>query len=162
MWLRLALRLFVTLFILSACSPTDRQAADKLNSLSYAYHYCSLDSTECYAQQVLRMSTLCADGKAEALNNLAFVRIAQMRYEEAEQLLNQIPDITDNQIELLVSYIQQMRLCQRRSYNRAFYDFRELANNALRRINEERAALDERQLARIVYAESEMAIVTST
>ena len=162
MWLRHALRLLAPLFILSACSPTDRQAADKLNSHSYAYHYCSLDSTEHYAQQALSMSAKCADGKAEALNNLAFVRIAQMRYEEAEQLLNQIPDITNNQIELLVSYIQQMRLCQRRSHNRDFYDYRELANNALRRINEERSTLDERQLARIVYAESEMAIVTST
>ena len=162
MWLRLALRLLAPLFILSACSPTDRQAADKLNSLSYAYHYSSLDSTEHYAQQSLRMSSYYDDGKAEALNNLAFVRIAQMRYEEAEQLLNQIPDITDNQIELLVSYIQQMRLCQRRSHNRDFYDYRELANNALRRINEERSTLDDRQLARIVYAESEMAIVTST
>lgn len=149
-------------FFLLSCSPTDRQTADKLNSLSYAYHYCSLDSTEYYAQQVLSKASSFADGKAEALNNLAFVRIAQMRYEEAEQLLNQIPDITDNQIELLVSYIQQMRLCQRRSHNRDFYDYRELANNALRRINEERSTLDERQLARIVYAESEMAIVTST
>ena len=162
MWLRLALRLLAPLFLLSACSPTDRQAADKLNSLSYAYHYCSLDSTEHYAQQALRMSASYDDGKAEALNNLAFVCIAQMRYEEAEQLLNEIPDITDNQIELLVSYIQQMRLCQRRSHNRDFYDYRELANNALRRINEDRATLDERQTARIVYAESEMAIVTST
>jgi signal transduction histidine kinase len=152
----------VGFFLFLSCSPADRQAADRLNSLSYAYHYSSLDSTEHYAQQVMRMSALCADGKAEALNNLAFVRIAQMRYEEAEQLLSQIPDITDNQIELLVSYIQQMRLCQRRSHNRDFYDYRELANNALRRINEERATLDERQLARIVYAESEMAIVTST
>ena len=162
MWLRHALRLLAPLFILSACSPTDRQAADKLNSLSYAYHYSSLDSTEHNAQKALDASANYADGKAEALNNLAFVRIAQMRYEEAEQLLNQIPDITNNQIELLVSYIQQMRLCQRRSHNRDFYDYRELANNALRRINEERSTLDERQLARIVYAESEMAIVTST
>ncbi|MBO4464618.1 MAG: DUF5112 domain-containing protein [Prevotella sp.] len=162
MWLRHALRLLAPLFILSACSPTDRQAADKLNSLSYAYHYSSLDSTEHNAQKALEASANYADGKAEALNNLAFVRIAQMRYEEAEQLLNQIPDITNNQIELLVSYIQQMRLCQRRSHNRDFYDYRELANNALRRINEERSTLDERQLARIVYAESEMAIVTST
>ena len=151
-----------SLFIFLSCSPKDRQAADKQNSLSYAYHYSSLDSTEHYAQQALRMSSHYDDGKAEALNNLAFVRIAQMRYEEAELLLNQIPDITDNQIELLVSYIQQMRLCQRRSHNRDFYDYRELANNALRRINEERATLNERQLARIVYAESEMAIVTST
>jgi predicted RNA-binding Zn-ribbon protein involved in translation (DUF1610 family) len=138
MWLRHALNLLSVFLILSACSPTDRQAADKLNSLSYAYHYSSLDSTEYYAQQVLRLPALCNDGKAEALNHLAFVRIAQMRYEEAEQLLNQIPDITDNQLELLVCYVQQMRLCQRRSHNREFYDFRERAISCMKRIGEER------------------------
>ena len=79
-----------------------------------------------------------ADGQAEALNNLAFVCIARMHYDEAKQLLDPIPTLTDNQLELLVGYIQQMRLCQRQSRNREFYDYRELAMNALSRINEER------------------------
>ena len=135
---------------------------DKLNSLSYAYHYRSLDSTEYYARQAQLESEAYADGHAEALNNLAFVRIAQMRYEEARLLLNQIPHTTDNQLELLIGYIQQMRLCQRMSDNRAFYDYREQALRAQRRIDEERATLDERQLQRLIYAESELAIVTST
>ena len=162
MWLRHALKLLGILVFFSACSPADRQTADKLNSFSYAYHYSSLDSTEYYAQQAFSVSAHDADGRAEALNNLAFVRIAQMRYDEAAQLLQQIPVLTGNQIELLVSYIQQMRLCQRTSRNRAFYDYRELALSALRRIDEERDALNERQKARLTYAESEMAIVTST
>ncbi len=163
MLLRLAAKAVVALLLFSACSPfSDREAADKLNSLSYACHYRSLDSTERYARQALEAAPDYVDGQAEALNNLAFVRIAQMRYEEARQLLERIPRITNNQIELLISDIQQMRLCQRRSQNRAFYDYRGHALRALRRIEEERQQLDERQRQRLVYAESELAIVTST
>ncbi len=149
-------------FIFFSCSPADRSQADKLNNLSYAYHYRSLDSTEHYATAALRVAEGYSDGRAEALNNLAFVSIARMQYDVARHLLDDIPHITGNQIELLVSYIQQMRLCQRMSQNRLFYDYREQAMTALRRIDEDRAILDQRQLARLVYAESELAIVTST
>ncbi len=149
-------------FFFSSCSPVDRQAADKLNDLSYAYHYRSLDSTEVYARQAMGLPSCDDDARAEALNNLAFVCIARMQYEEARQMLDLIPQTTDNQLELLISYIQQMRLCQRMSSNRAFYDYREQAMRALRRIQEERSTLNDRQLQRLIYAESELAIVTST
>lgn len=162
MWLRHALRLSLILFIFSACSPSDRQVVDKLNSLSYAYHYRNIDSTEAYARQAFQMSEDYDDGRAEALNNLAFADIMRMNYAEAQQRLGQIVETTDNQLELLVGYIQQMRLCQRMSRNRDFYDYREHAMRALQRINEERSLLDERQRQRLLYAESEMAIVNST
>ena len=162
MWLRHALKSLILLLILSACSPRDRQAVDKLNSLSYAYHYRNLDSTEVYAQRAYDLSNKYDAGRAEALNNLAFVHIARMRYDEASKLLDKVPQTTDNQLELLVGYIQQMRLCQRRSHNREFYDYREQALHALQRIDEERASLSERELQRLRYAESELAIVTST
>ena len=162
MWLRHALRLLLAISIFSACSPHDRQAVDKLNISSYAYHYRSLDSTEYYAQQAYRLSESYADGRAEALNNLAFVRIIRMQYQEALRLLDTIPEVTDNQVELLVSYVQQMRLCQRMSRNRAFYDSREQALRALQRIDLERDQLSDHLQQRLLYAESEMAIVTST
>ena len=54
MWLRLALNSLAALLLFSACSSPDRQAVDKLNSLSYAYHYRNLDSTEYYARQGLQ------------------------------------------------------------------------------------------------------------
>ena len=162
MWLRLALNCCAAIVFLSACSPADRQTADKLNDFSYACHYRNLDSAEHHARQAYQRSSAYVDGRAEALNNLAFVCIARMQYEEARRLLNEVEQTTDNQLELLVSFIQQMRLCQRTSSNRAFYDYREQAQRALRRIEEERATLDERQRRRLVYAESELAIVTST
>ena len=102
------------------------------------------------------------DGRAEALNNLAFVSMVRMDYQQAEQQLQEAIHMTDSQIEQLVGEIGYMRLCQRRSDNRAFYEHRELAQQHLNRINEERSTLSERLQQRMIYAESEMAIVNST
>ena len=154
--------LFLFFLFLCSCSYSDRQDVDRLNSLSYAYHYRNIDSTEHYAQQAYDLSEHYDKGRAEALNHLAFVNIVRMQYDEAEKRLNNIPEITDNQVECLVSYVQQMRLCQRRSNNREFYEYRELADGALRRINEERDLLSERDQGVLRYAETEYAIVNST
>ena len=162
MWLRLALKTLLTLVIFSACSSPDRQVVDKLNSLSYACHYRDIDSTEIYAQQAYDAAEGYAAGRAEALNNMAFVSMVRMHYDQAEQQLDEALSITDNQIELYVAEIQHMRLCQRRSNNRAFYEHRERAQNHLQRIREEREELPARLQQRMVYAESEMAIVNST
>ena len=169
-WLQSILGLFLWpglvlgLLLFTACSPSDEAAADKLNSLSYASHYRNIDSTEVYAYQALESAVASKndDARAEALNNLAFAAIVRMNYERADSLLAQTAMLTDNQLELLVCYVQQMRLCQRRSNNRAFYEYREKASDALKRVNEEREGLSPRQLYRLVYAESEMGIVTST
>ena len=160
MWLRLALSTAI-LIILSACSPSDKAEVDKLNSLSYAFHYRDIDSTEYYAQRAYELSSF-DDGRAEALNNLAFVSLVRMDYNKAEQQLNEALSLTDNQIELLIAEVQQMRLCQRRSNNRAFYEHREQAQSHLTRIREERGELSERLQERLIYAESEMAVVNST
>ena len=127
---------------------------DRLNALSYAYHYRNIDSVEYYASA--------AKGTAEGLNNLAFVKMVRMDYKAAEDYLNQIPEMTDNQLELLVCYVQQMRLCQRRSRNKDFHDFRERAVTCMKRIDEERNQLDTRQQQRLRYAETEFGIVNST
>ena len=143
---------------LFSCSPrSEGQAVDRLNDAAYAYHYRNLDSAEHYARRALALDA----ANAEALNNLAFVSIIRMDYGLAQRQLDSVPALTDNQLELLVAYVQQMRLCQRQSRNRDFYDYREHAANALKRINEERGLLNDRQLARLLYAESELYIVTS-
>ena len=139
---------------------------DKLNVVSYAYHYRSLDSTEHYARKALALlaeqDNRYHSGHAEALNNLAFVSMARMNYDVAQRQLDSVPMVTDNQLELLVADIQQMRLCQRRSRNREFYDYRERAYRELRRIEEERQRLSARQQRRLLYAASELSIVEST
>ena len=164
MWLRHALKLIIPILLLSACSPSDRQAVDKLNSLSYAYHFRQVDSAAHYAQQAFNLANRegYVDGKAEALNHLAFVDMVKMHYADARLRLDSVLLFTDNQLERFVAYVQQMRLCQRQSLNREFYDCREQAQRALQRIDEERHYLSERQLKRLLYAETEFAIVNST
>lgn len=149
------------LLLFSACSSSDRHTVDRLNSQSYAFHYRNIDSTEYYAREALKQSGSYADGKAEAYNNLAFVSIARMNYQQADSLLDNAISLTNNQVELLVAEVQRMRLCQRRSSNREFYEHRERATTHLKRINEERDILSERLQRRLAYAESELAIVNS-
>ena len=152
----------ISTIILSACSRTDRQAVDKLNEQSYAYHYRNIDSTESYARRAAKLAEGYHAGRAEALNNLAFVHIVRMEYDEAERLLNEVVETTNHQVQQLIAYVQQMRLCQRRSRNREFHDYRELADKTIRRINEERASLPEHDQRCLLYAETEYAIVNST
>ena len=152
----------ISTIILSACSRTDRQAVDKLNEQSYAYHYRNIDSTESYARRAAKLAEVYHAGRAEALNNLAFVHIVRMEYDEAERLLNEVVETTNHQVQQLIAYVQQMRLCQRRSRNREFHDYRELADKTIRRINEERASLSEHDQRCLLYAETEYAIVNST
>jgi len=145
-----------------ACSDTGNRAeVDRLNEVSYSYHYRNLDSTRAYAKRALELSQNYDDGRAEALNNLAFVEIARMNYSRAFTILTSIPEQTDNQIEQLVSDVQLMRLCQRRSENKNFYHYLQHAQDCLKRIHEDEGLLDERQRARLIYARSEFAIVYS-
>ena len=154
--------LILITILISACSHPDRQAVDKLNSKAYAYHYRNIDSTEIIAKGAYQLADNYPAGKAEALNNMAFVNIVRMRYVDAEKQLNEAVETTDNQIQQLISYVLQMRLCQRRSSNREFHEYREMANRTLSRINEERGQLTERDLRQMLYAETEYAIVNST
>ena len=127
-----------------------------MNDISYSFHYRNLDSTKYYANKALKLSKDYDNGYAEALNNLAFVSIVKMNYDNAYKLLNAVLKATDNQFELLVADIQFMRLCQRQSRNKDFYIYRESALHRLHRIKEEQSGLTSRQLKRLTYAKSQL------
>lgn len=152
--------LSVALF--SACTPPHAEDVDKLNEISYSYHYRNLDSTTVYAKRALAAAEGYEAGQAEALNNLAFVSILKMDYQYANKLLDSISLVTDNQVELLVADVQRMRLCQRQSQNKDFYNYRESAVRRMHRIQEEPEPLNAHLQRRMVYATSEFQIVTST
>ena len=154
--------MMVVLFFFSACSPSHKKRVDELNSLSYAYHYRSLDSTKVWAQQALRLSDDYSAGYAEACNNLAFVAMAKMNYKEARKWLDLVDEKSNNQLELLIADVQRMRICQRESHNKDFYTYRERAMARLRRIGEEAQNLPSRERRRATYAQSEFNIVDAT
>lgn len=152
----------MSLFFFSACSSEGYEEVDKLNYKSYAFHYRNLDSTKVYATKALGLSGDYTDGKAEAFNNLAFVCIARMEYEKAFDYLDSVYMCTDNQLELLIADVQNMRLCQRQSKNKEFYDYNERATQRLKRIEEETSFLSDHLKGRLIYGKSEYAIVRST
>lgn len=150
------------MMLFGACSGhKNHEYADNLNTVSYEYHYRNLDSTLAYAQRAYDISDDYGDGRAEALNNMAFVYIAKMEYDKAANLLESVLESTDNQIEQLIADVQFMRLCQRRSENKNFYTYSQRASTRIERINEEQHTLTAHQSQRFVYAKSEYAIVSS-
>ena len=112
--------LVVATLFLSACSPANKARVDELNEQSYAYHYRNLDSTKVLAERALKLSEDYSSGRAEAYNNLAFVCIAKMDYKGAKGWLRKVEEESDNQIELAIADVQNMRLCQRESHNKDF------------------------------------------
>lgn len=152
----------VAMLLFSACSPSHKDEVDRLNSSSYAFHYRNLDSTKVLAERALLLSDNYSAGYAEACNNLAFVAIAKMNYKQAKTWLERVEQHSDNQIELLIADIQNMRLCQREARNKDFYNYREKAMHLLRRVGEEAASLPRREYLRAIYAKSEFNIVAAT
>lgn len=153
---------FFLICITTACSKeTNRAEINRLNDSAYSYHYRNLDSTFFYASKAFSLSSSYPDGRAEALNNLAFVHIAKMNYVKAEALLKEVLNRTDNQLELLVADVQLMRLSQRKSDNKNFYHYTQQAEGCMKRLLEDKSLLDVRQQRRLVYAQSEYYIVFS-
>ena len=154
--------LLLMLLLVSACSRVNVRRVDSCNERAYDFHYIDLDSTLFFADMAARGAAHYDGGHAEALNNKAFVSIARMQYDLAEQQLDSVNAVTDNQVELLIADIQRMRLCQRQSRNKDFYTFRGSALARMKRISEEEQTLNEHQHRRMIYAKSEFDIVTST
>lgn len=147
---------------LAACTQSGKSdAADRLNETAYQWRYRNLDSTMVYADRAYKLAAD-GDGQAEALNTKAFVETAKMQYDTAKATLSTVYDETDNQIELLIADIQNMRLCQRRSANKDFYTYWQKARARLSRIRKEADGLNRHNRQRLAYAESEYGIVAST
>ena len=155
--------IMIAAIMFAACShlSSDNTRVSEYNDLSYDFHYKDLDSAMYYAQKAERETDDYNRGLAEALNNRAFVYIQRMHYDSAKACLDLIERHTDNQIELAVADIQNMRLCQRRSQNKEFYDYREKARERIKRIEEEEGTLEGRMLKRMIYARTELSIVNS-
>lgn len=152
---------FSLLFFFASCNDSSNEA-DKLNSQAYDNHYRNICLSEEFANRAYHISGKYSDGRAEALNNLAFASITKMDYDSASIQLEEVTKISSNQVELLIADVQYMRLCQRMSRNREFYEYRERAKERIRRISEEKEKLSDHDILRFIYAETEFAIVNST
>ena len=135
--------------------------ADSLNRMSYRYHYRNLDSTRFYAERALAAAEGEPSATAEAYNNLAFCAFMRMDFETSKACLEKVYASCRNEIELLVADVGMMKICQRTSANKDFYDYRNSALRRMERIDEDRTALNWRERLRLLFARSEFHIVSS-
>ena len=151
--------------LLSACaeaSLSERQQVEALNEASYEFRYRDIDSCALYADSALRLSVRFPSGRAEALNNKAFVAYQQMYYDSALALVREVQSFSQNQIELLCGDVMTMKIAQRVGEGKTFFDARHHARWRIRRIQEEAAGLPPHILRRFQYAQSELLFVSAT
>lgn len=147
---------------ISALGRDVRGTVDSLNAEAYAWRYKDVSRSLAFARRACQMSSGYTDGRHEALNHMAYVGYQQMDFGHAQQLALQVRRESNNQIEALVADVMLMKICQRTSRNRLFYVYRNSAERRIRRIAEERALLTERERERLLFAETEFYIVSST
>lgn len=135
--------------------------ADSMNRLSYDMRYKDLDASAEAAVRAFELSTGNPTLRAAALNNLGFCAFMRMDFEEAANLFLKARETSNDEIELLVSDVGMMKICQRTSMNKEFYDYRNSALRRMKRIGEDESVLsDENVNRRLNYAVSEFYIVS--
>jgi len=139
---RFTLIIFTLLLLMTSCgkSAEERfayQRVDSLNTASYQWRYISLDSAEAFAKNALRLaqSLHYVDGKHEADCNLGFVNLMHMHYNQAIEQLQHVRQTSRNELLKLLADVQLMRVCQRRSLNKDFYNYMESAQQHMKRLN---------------------------
>lgn len=136
--------------------------ADSLNHESYLVRYKNLDMSESLALEALSMGEGVSEIKAKALNNLGFCAFIRMDFEKADSLLREVYRETANELECLVADIGMMKICQRTSMNKEFYDYRHSALRRMKRIEEDESALVDPDFhARYEFACSEFLITSA-
>lgn len=139
---------------------TDRRV-DSLNSLSYSLRYKSLAKSSEAANLAFQLSSSSPSGKSEALNNMGFCAFMRMDFEHASRLFKRVLEISDNEIECLIADVGLMKIYQRTSENKVFYDYRNGAQRRIKRIRQDRSVFeDSLLLRRFNYALSEFHIVS--
>lgn len=160
---------FLAILLCTVCSCshgkegiTTRVLLDSLNQISYGSRYRNLDSTNVYATRVISSSDASPSQRAFALNSLAFVSFMRMDYEGSQAYCHQVYRATNSEIERLAADVGLMRICQRTSANREFFDNRTRATKRLQRIEEELSELDEQDRQRAASVMAEFHLISAT
>lgn len=156
--------LSICLVFVACSSVAEREviAVEEANDLSYRLRYTDVSASLQAAKKAYSLSSRNSDGRAEALNNVAYVAYQQMHYDQALHLLQEVHDLSRNQLELLCADVLTMKVMQRIGRGKSFFDSRLRAGKRLSRILSEESNLTERQRHRLHYALTEFHIVAST
>ena len=135
---------------------------DSLNQISYANHYKDLNVSYAAAQEAVRLSVDIPENYASSLNNLGFCAFMRMDFEKARSCFQTVLEKSTNEIECLVADVGMMKICQRASLNKEFFDYRNEALRRMNRISSDNTVMVDSMLSdRYNYALSEFYIVTS-
>ena len=135
--------------------------ADSLNRISFAYRYKDLAYASEMAQEALNQGSSDPTVWAQAMNNLGFCAFMEMNFEKAIECYETVSKETNNEIEGLVSDVGLMKICQRASLNKEFFDYRNHALRRMKRIGADYTVMADSALARRYnYALSEFYIVS--
>ena len=133
---------------------------DSLNTVAYEERYKDLNASQKAAQAAYVSAQGNSRQVAEALNNRAFYAFMRMDFEGAARLYSRAEQVSHSEMEALVADIGMMKICQRTSRNKEFYDYRNRALRRMKRIREDEAWVGERERKRLNYALSEFYIVS--
>ena len=141
-----------------------RHYIDSLNQEASSARYLDLDRLRALSTEALTAAEEIrfGQGRAEARNNLAFERFVAMDFDGASHLAASILDESQNQVECLVADVMLMKIAQRTSDNKGFYQHRNHALRRIHRIEEEENLLNSHLRSRFDYGRSEYHIVAST
>lgn len=157
---------FVALsFLLSCGTGEDRMLsvykADSLNKLSFALRYKDLDKAAELAEKAFTLTPDDPTVWAQTLNNRGFCAFMQMDFDKAMECYGQVSRETNNEIEGLVSDVGMMKICQRASLNKEFFDYRNHALRRMKRIGADFSVMADSTLSRRYnFALSEFYIVS--
>ena len=126
------------------------------------YKYRDLTLATTLADSACTLATQENKFKATALNYKGFCAYMHMDYEQATLLYKQAYALTNNQLVKLTSDIGLMRICQRTSMNKEFYDHRYNAMKRIERINEEKNSLSAQDLKALASALTDFQLVQAT
>lgn len=141
-------------------TPQEQHLVDSLNNKAYQLRYTQQDSVLQLTQQSLLHTTDYNSGKAEALNHQLFQAGLNIDFKNGKAIYNQIQRITNNQVELLISDITMMMMCQRTGQHLSYFDYMASARRHIARIEEE-DELEGRIAERYFYAINEYRLVNT-
>ena len=161
--------IFLSFFVFLSFSACHRQNVqdtvvskiDSLNTLSYNFRYKNLALSSRLAEEAYSLLDGSNTDIARTLNNMGFCAFMKMDFDESMRLFNRVINTSDNEIECLIADVGLMKICQRISSNKEFYDYRNRAQRRIKRIKQDRIVeTDSVFSARFNYALSEFHITS--
>ena len=132
-----------------------KTTVDSLNQRAYDTRYKNLDSTTLCAQTAYQLATDYTEGRALALNNLAFVEYMKMDFDSARSLYEQSTQIARSELTRLLNDVGMMNVCKITAQNKDFYTYLTNAQRRIGRLEESEVVLTPLQLSQFNYARSE-------